>query len=122
MSSRAELFLGIIAVSTLITAMVQVGVLVAAGLLARRLQQTLERAWQRIQRLTSSRGKGQVVLRPKQETLMELLRVHGSLSPREIWDGIGISRQGAMDLLHPLMKAGMIKRIGTIRNGRYLLK
>jgi hypothetical protein len=43
-SSRAELFLGIIAVATLITAIVQVGVLIAAGLLARRLQQTIERA------------------------------------------------------------------------------
>ena len=44
MSPRAELFLGIIAVATLVTAIVQVGVLVAAGLLARRLQQTIERA------------------------------------------------------------------------------
>jgi hypothetical protein len=42
-SDRAELFLGIIAVATLLTAMVQVGVLVAAGLLARRLQKVIER-------------------------------------------------------------------------------
>jgi hypothetical protein len=41
-SGRAELFLGIIAVATLATAIVQVGVLVAAGLLARRLQRVLE--------------------------------------------------------------------------------
>lgn len=37
MSNRAELFLGIIAVATLATAIVQVCVLVAAGLLARRI-------------------------------------------------------------------------------------
>jgi len=43
-SGRAELFLGIIAVATLATAIVQVGVLVAAGLLARRLQRLLETA------------------------------------------------------------------------------
>ena len=42
MSGRAELFLGIIAVATLATAIVQVGVLVAAGLLARRLQRVVE--------------------------------------------------------------------------------
>jgi hypothetical protein len=41
-SGRAELFLGIIAVATLATAIVQVGVLVAAGLLARRLQRVVE--------------------------------------------------------------------------------
>jgi CHASE3 domain sensor protein len=43
-SGRAELFLGIIAVATLATAIVQIGVLVAAGLLARRLQRAVERA------------------------------------------------------------------------------
>jgi prophage DNA circulation protein len=42
-SDRAELFLGIIAVATLVTAIVQVGVLVAAGLLARRMQRVVER-------------------------------------------------------------------------------
>jgi hypothetical protein len=41
-SGRAELFLGIIAVATLATAIAQVGVLVAAGLLARRLQRAVE--------------------------------------------------------------------------------
>jgi hypothetical protein len=41
-SGRAELFLGIIAVATLATAIVQVGVLVAAGLLARRLQRLVD--------------------------------------------------------------------------------
>ena len=44
MSARAELFLGIIAAATLVTAIVQVGVLVAAGLLARRLQRLIGRA------------------------------------------------------------------------------
>jgi CHASE3 domain sensor protein len=43
-SDRAEIFLGVIAVATLATAIVQIGVLVAAGLLARRLQRVVERA------------------------------------------------------------------------------
>ncbi len=37
MSGRAELFLGLIALATLVMAVVQVGLIVAAGLLARRL-------------------------------------------------------------------------------------
>jgi hypothetical protein len=50
-SGRAELFLGIIAVATLATAIVQVGVLVAAGLLARRLQRLVENAERELQPL-----------------------------------------------------------------------
>ena len=44
MSVWAEVFLGIIAVSTLITAVMQVGVLIAAGRLARRLAGLLDQA------------------------------------------------------------------------------
>ena len=43
MSGRTELFLGIIAFATLATAIVQIAVLVAAGLLARRLSQLTAR-------------------------------------------------------------------------------
>jgi Fic family protein len=82
---------------------------------------TLERAWQRIQHLSArARGK-KLVLRPKQEQLLRLLRENGSLSPKEIWDGVGVSKQGAMDLLRPLMEAGLVKRVGTRKSGRYVL-
>ena len=33
-----------------------------------------------------------------------------------------VSKQGAMDLLRPLMKAGLVKRVGTLKTGRYVLK
>ena len=89
---------------------------------AEGLQQTLERVWQRIQQLSASRSRAQVVLRPKQEQLLQLLRARGSLSPRELWDAVGVSKQGAMDLLHPLMKAGLVKRVGSLKNGRYVLR
>ena len=90
---------------------------------AEGLQQTLERAWQRIQQLAAGKGRKQkLVLRPKQEQLLQLLRAHGGLSPQQIWDGLKISRQGAMDLLKPLIKAGVVKRVGSLRNGRYILK
>jgi DNA-binding MarR family transcriptional regulator len=88
---------------------------------AHGLQQTLERVWQRIQQF-SSRSGARLVLRPKQEQLLQLLRAQGSLSPREIWDGLAISKQGAMDLIRPLVKAKLIKRVGTLKNGRYVLR
>lgn len=88
---------------------------------AEGLQQTLGRVWQRIQQLSAS-SRSQVVLRPKQEQLLQLLRARGGLSPREIWDGLRISRQGAMDLIRPLVKAKLIKRVGTLKNGRYVLR
>ena len=42
MSARGELFLGIIAAATLVTAMLQIGVLVAMGLLVRRVFQLVD--------------------------------------------------------------------------------
>ena len=42
--------------------------------------------------------------------------------PREIWDALGISKQGALDLLRPLTKAGLVRRIGTKKTVRYVLK
>ena len=88
----------------------------AEGLLA-----TLERVWTRVQKFSARSGKTKLVLRPKQEQLLQLLRDHRSLAPREIWDGLGLSKQGTLDLLRPLMKAGLVKRIGTKKSGRYTL-
>jgi DNA-binding IclR family transcriptional regulator len=63
-----------------------------------------------------------VVLRPKQEQLLNLLRDHRSMAPAEIWKALGISRQGAMDLLNPLLEAGMVEKVGGKKTGRYALK
>lgn len=89
---------------------------------AEGLQQTLERVWQRIQQLNAAKSDAKLVLRPKQEQLLDLLRVRGGLSPREIREGLGVSKQGAMDTLNPLLEAGLIERVGTLKNGRYVLK
>lgn len=88
---------------------------------AEGLSLTLERVWKRIQQLSAhSRGE-KLVLRPKQEQLLQLLRDHGSLTPRQIWDALKVSKQGAMNLLRPLMKAGLVKREGTLKSGKYRL-
>src|SRR5947209_5324834 len=88
---------------------------------AEGLRVTLERVWTRIQKLTAHSGKTKLVLRQKQEQLLHLLREEKARTPREIWDGVGVSKQGALDLLRPLIKAGLVQRIGTKKTGRYVL-
>ena len=88
---------------------------------AEGLRVTLERVWSRIQKLTARSGRAKLVLRPKQEQLLHLFREHKAMTPREIWDGVGVSKQGALDLLRPLIKAGLVRRLGTKKNGRYVL-
>src|SRR5713101_8477518 len=82
---------------------------------------TLEKVWVRIQQLAAETGPAKLVLRPKQEHLLQMLRDRKSLAPREIWEGIGVSKQGAMNLLKPLIEAGLVRRIGTKKSGQYIL-
>jgi Fic family protein len=82
---------------------------------------TLERVWTRVQRFAAKTKQKKLVLRPKQEQLLQLLRDQKSLAPREIWDALAVSKQGALDLLRPLIRAGLVKRIGTQKTGRYIL-
>lgn len=88
---------------------------------AEGLKQTLEKAWFRAQAYNRN-APGKVYLRPRQEELLHLLRAQGSLAPRQIWDSLNISRQGAMDLLRPLMEAGLVEKVGGRKTGRYILK
>ncbi len=88
---------------------------------AEGLHATLEKVWTRVQRLSAESGRKKLVLRSKQEQLLQMLRDYKSMTPQEIWDGIGVSKQGALDLLRPLMKAGLVKRVGTRKSGRYIL-
>ena len=82
---------------------------------------TLERVWTRVQKLSAQPGQEKLVLRPKQEQLLQLLRDHKSMTPRELWDALGVSKQGTLDLLRPLIKAGLVKRVGTKKAGQYIL-
>ena len=84
------------------------------------LLMTLERVWSRVLSFSANSAGKKLVLKPKQEQLLQLLRERGSLSPRELWAALDISKQGAMDLLRPLIEAGLIKREGTLKNGRYV--
>jgi len=88
---------------------------------AEGLCQTLERTWTRVHSY-NVRSQEKLVLRPRQEQLLKLLSDHRSLSPAELWDALAISRQGAMDLLRPLLEAGLVEKLGSKKTGRYALR
>jgi Fic family protein len=85
------------------------------------LRATLERVWLRVQQFAAKAGNKKTVLRPKQEQLLHLLRERHGLSPREIWDSLEVTKQGAAHILAPLLKSKLVKRIGTRKTGRYVL-
>ncbi len=88
---------------------------------AEGLRETLARVWIRVQAFQPG-GESKLTLRPKQEQLLRLLADHASMSPAEIWAALGVSRQGAMDLLRPLIDAGLVEKLGSKKTGRYSLK
>jgi len=79
---------------------------------AKGLLSTLERVWLRLQKFQSSPAQ-KINLTPRQEHLLGLLRDHGSLAPAEIWEHLKISKQGAINIIKPLIEAGLIEKRGT---------
>ena len=61
------------------------------------------------------------LLKPQQEKLLRLLKTRGGMPPREIWKALNLTKQGALDVLNPLLAAGLVKRVGTRKLGRYVL-
>jgi len=89
---------------------------------AEGLMITLKQVWTRIQGFAMGAVGRKLTLRPRQEQLLQFLRDQGRATPREIWAAVKVSRQGAMDLIKPLIEAGLIVREGTRKSGRYRLK
>ena len=87
---------------------------------AEGLRVSLERAWMRIQKIGGA-SRSKILIKPKQEKLLLLLRDHGAMAPKEIWEALSISRQGAMDIINPLLEAGIIKKVGSKKTGQYQL-
>ena len=88
---------------------------------AEGVRQTLEQVWLRVQAY-NVKSPEKLVLRPKQEHLLKLLRDHGSMAPAELWAALAVSKQGAMDLLRPLLEAGLVEKVGGKKTGRYALR
>lgn len=82
---------------------------------------TLEKVWARIHRLAAESGRGKLVLRPKQEQLLQFWRDRKSMTPQQVWEALGVTRQGAIKLLQPLLNVGLVRRVGTRKSGRYFL-
>ena len=89
---------------------------------AEGLLSTLQKVWNRIQKFAVHATGRKLTLRPRQEQLLQLLRDRGSLAPREIWSALKVSKQGAIDLINPLIETGLVIREGTRKSGRYRLK
>ena len=85
------------------------------------LRLTLDRVWLRVQELAARTGRKKTVLRPKQEQLLYLLRERHGLAPGELWEALNVTKQGAAHILQPLLKAKLVKRVGTRKNGKYVL-
>jgi Fic family protein len=85
------------------------------------LRLTLARVWDRI-RTVAPEGEERLALRPRQERLLNMLSARGSMAPSEIWAELGVSRQGAMDLINPLLVAGLVEKVGGKKTGRYTLR
>jgi Fic family protein len=86
------------------------------------LLNTLQRVWTRIQKFANQPAGKKLTLRPRQEQLLQMLRDQGSMTPAEIWTALKVSRQGAVNLINPLVEAGLVVREGTRKSGRYRLK
>lgn len=82
----------------------------------------LERVLLRVQELSLNMGSEKIILRPKQEKLLSILRDKKAMSPKEVWEALNMSKQGVLDLLRPLIEAGIIERVGTKKSGKYILK
>ena len=82
---------------------------------------TLEQVRVRIERLNAAEARPRIVLRPRQEQLLTFLRDRGPMTPREIREVLGVSKQGALDIVKPLVAAGLVVRTGTRKSGRYSL-
>jgi len=88
---------------------------------AEALRTAIERSWLRVQGLRGGANK-KIALRPRQQQVLQLLRDRGTLEPHEVWAELGVSRQGALDTLKPLIAAGLIERVGGAKTGHYVLR
>jgi Fic family protein len=87
---------------------------------AEGLERTLDDVWRRVQTIVAQAGQKTIFLQPKQEKLLRLIENDKGMTPREIWDALGMTRQGAAKLIKPLMEAGLVRRVGGKKTGRYI--
>ncbi len=84
------------------------------------VEETLKRVWHRIILIGKNRKSQRMVLTPKQEKLLTLLK-DGPLSIKEIQEELKVTKQGAHFILKQLMDSKVVKRIGGHKTGKYQL-
>jgi len=86
--------------------------------IAEAVHEALRRAWARIETIgISSKGK-QIFLSPKQEKLLAVLR-ESPKAIKEIQEILGVTKPGAHHVLKPLLDAGLVRREGGHKTGKY---
>lgn len=84
------------------------------------VHEALGRAWRRLQALDVAAKGGGLTLTPKQEILLGLLR-DGPLGIKQIQEALSVTKPGAHHILKPLLSAGLVRREGGHRLGKYRL-
>lgn len=88
--------------------------------IAEAVHEALRRAWSRLASVNRSAAGKMLTLTPKQEKLMTLL----GTSPMGIQDivrALRVTKPGAHHILKPLLAAGLVKREGGHKTGRYTI-
>lgn len=88
---------------------------VAEGIL-----ETLKKIYSRMHKLAYSKDE-KIVITPKQEELINLLNMHGSLGSSELCKLLKINRARVNQLITPLIKTKIIKKVGKARATKYYL-
>jgi Fic family protein len=82
------------------------------------VSEALGQAWKRIEVVKASKKNKRLTLTPKQEHLLSVLR-SSSMTIGDIQRELKVTKPGAHHVLRLLLKAGLIKRIGSHRHGKY---
>ena len=88
--------------------------------IAEAINEALDRTWKRIQAVSSSAKGKALTLTPKQERIIALLRA-SPLGIQDIQDVLKVTKPGAHFIIKPLLSAGLIKREGGHKTGKYAL-
>jgi len=80
----------------------------------------LERVWMRLGTIKAAEPGTALSLNEKQERILRLL-AESPLSRKEIETALKVTKQGALFLLRPLLEAGLVKKVGGYKTGKYRL-
>lgn len=88
---------------------------------AEAVAMALERTWKRIEFLKITERKPELILTPKQEKIIVLLR-EKPMGIGDIQKVLNVTRAGAHHILKPLLKKKIIIRRGGHKTGKYFVK